>query len=220
MSETGKAKPRTGQPGMKFLGRQGPTLGCCAIAEGEHDFNNLHKILWVAVSFAVGLRVEGRRILQIVCLQEVVSENQIDKSKCPYERDSFSYSLVSCCRGTQRTHTFRKLKRSCIMLYAKPREHSIAVPMLTIVTVRSPESIISLVAQLILSKSKLDGFFDLHQQFWNGFAKISLPNCSLLYAINTSLHQCRFKLILGPGCRRSTGPLRTGRSKFTTRKSS
>ncbi|GFR15734.1 uncharacterized protein TNCT_195571 [Trichonephila clavata] len=41
-------------------------------------------------------------------------------------------------------------------------------------------------AQLILSQSKLDGHFDLHRQFWNGLAKISSPNCRLLYVIKQS----------------------------------
>ncbi|GFY46283.1 hypothetical protein TNIN_187411 [Trichonephila inaurata madagascariensis] len=35
----------------------------------------------------------------------------------------------------------------------------------------SPKSILPLVAQLILSESKLDGRFDHHQQLWNGLQK-------------------------------------------------
>ncbi|GFV14835.1 hypothetical protein TNCV_4219291 [Trichonephila clavipes] len=47
-----------------------------------------------------------------------------------------------------------------------------------------PESILPPVDQLILSRSKLDDLFD-HQQFLNGFAKISSPNCTVLYKINS-----------------------------------
>ncbi|GBL78500.1 hypothetical protein AVEN_42982-1 [Araneus ventricosus] len=40
----------------------------------------VHKILWVAVSFTVGLRVERRRHLQSVCLQDVVLVDQTDEN--------------------------------------------------------------------------------------------------------------------------------------------
>ncbi|GFY69267.1 hypothetical protein TNIN_377661 [Trichonephila inaurata madagascariensis] len=52
-----------------------------------------------------------------------------------------------------------------------------------------PESILPPVTQLVLSQSKLDGRFQLHQQFWNGLAKISSPNCTLIYVTNTSLRK-------------------------------
>ncbi|GFV59319.1 hypothetical protein TNCV_2340601 [Trichonephila clavipes] len=35
MSETGKVRPRTRQPGMAFLGRPSSTLGCRVIEEGK-----------------------------------------------------------------------------------------------------------------------------------------------------------------------------------------
>ncbi|GFV27737.1 hypothetical protein TNCV_4169591 [Trichonephila clavipes] len=43
--------------------------------------------------------------------------------------------------------------------------------------VDQPESILPPVAELNLSELKLDGLFDLHQQFWNGLAKNFSPNC-------------------------------------------
>ncbi|GBM49256.1 hypothetical protein AVEN_71003-1 [Araneus ventricosus] len=41
----------------------------------------LHKILWVAVSSTVGLRVERRPHLQSVCLQDVVLVDQTDENR-------------------------------------------------------------------------------------------------------------------------------------------
>ncbi|GBN32537.1 hypothetical protein AVEN_113281-1 [Araneus ventricosus] len=59
--------------------------------EGGREFNcseisnnvlhsRLHKILWVAVSSTVGLRVERRHHLQSVCLQDVVLMDQTNES--------------------------------------------------------------------------------------------------------------------------------------------
>ncbi|GBM36491.1 hypothetical protein AVEN_220349-1, partial [Araneus ventricosus] len=39
----------------------------------------LYKILWVAVSSTVGLRLERRHYLQSVCLQDVVLVDQTDE---------------------------------------------------------------------------------------------------------------------------------------------
>ncbi|GBM37607.1 hypothetical protein AVEN_44537-1 [Araneus ventricosus] len=41
----------------------------------------LHKILWVAVSSTLGLRVERRHHLQSVCLQDVVLVDQTDENR-------------------------------------------------------------------------------------------------------------------------------------------
>ncbi|GBN53179.1 hypothetical protein AVEN_2956-1 [Araneus ventricosus] len=41
----------------------------------------LHKILWVAISSAVGLRVERRHHLQSVCFQHVVLVDQTDENR-------------------------------------------------------------------------------------------------------------------------------------------
>ncbi|GBO29752.1 hypothetical protein AVEN_116260-1 [Araneus ventricosus] len=50
----------------------------------------LHKILWVAVSSTVGLRIERRHHLQSVCLQDVVLVDQTDENR-------LGLSLVGQC---------------------------------------------------------------------------------------------------------------------------
>ncbi|GBO38972.1 hypothetical protein AVEN_112732-1 [Araneus ventricosus] len=54
----------------------------------------LHKILWVAVSSTVGLRVERRRHLQSVCRQAVVLVDQTDENR-------LGLSLVGQCYSKQ-----------------------------------------------------------------------------------------------------------------------
>ncbi|GBN09949.1 hypothetical protein AVEN_28428-1 [Araneus ventricosus] len=55
------------------------------LMHSSHRFTSarfdLHRILWVAVSPTVGLRVECLHHLQIVCLQYVVSLDQTDKNR-------------------------------------------------------------------------------------------------------------------------------------------
>ncbi|GBN54887.1 hypothetical protein AVEN_19152-1 [Araneus ventricosus] len=50
----------------------------------------LYKILWLAVSSTVGIRVECRHHLQSVCLQDVVLVEQTDENR-------MGLSLVSQC---------------------------------------------------------------------------------------------------------------------------
>ncbi|GFS54531.1 hypothetical protein TNIN_237741 [Trichonephila inaurata madagascariensis] len=80
-------------PHMDITYRQTSELEmlCDALIPSFYQSPNsqLHKILWVAVSSAVGFHVECRRYLQIVCLQDVVSVDQTDESKCSY--DSFKF---------------------------------------------------------------------------------------------------------------------------------
>ncbi|GFT26462.1 hypothetical protein TNCV_3603271 [Trichonephila clavipes] len=75
-------------------------------------------ILQVAVSPTVELHAERRRHLKTIRLQDIVSVNQTDESKCLF--DSFFVFNGRFCWETQRAHTFWSLKRSCILLYAKP----------------------------------------------------------------------------------------------------
>ncbi|GBM20187.1 hypothetical protein AVEN_5704-1 [Araneus ventricosus] len=50
----------------------------------------LHKILWVALSSTVGLRVECRHSLKSVCLQDVILKDQTDENR-------LGLSLVGQC---------------------------------------------------------------------------------------------------------------------------
>ncbi|GFR10106.1 hypothetical protein TNCT_231551 [Trichonephila clavata] len=95
----------------------------------------MHKILRVAVSSAIGLHVERGRQLQIVCASKMFLWTKQMKANA----HSILFLCSSVSWGTQRVHTFLKFKRACIMLYAKPLKHPIAVAMLSIVTFRSTQ---------------------------------------------------------------------------------
>ncbi|GBM87335.1 hypothetical protein AVEN_133986-1 [Araneus ventricosus] len=66
----------------------------------------LHKILWVAVSSAIGLCVERRHHLQSVCLQDVVSVDQIDENR-------LRLSLVGQCHSIHLTLRLSPKRFSC-----------------------------------------------------------------------------------------------------------
>lgn len=52
-----------------------------------------------------------------------------------------------------------------------------------------PKSNAPSAAKLIFLQSKQDSCFNVHHECCNGHTKISQPTCTLLYAINTSLHK-------------------------------
>ncbi|GBL83630.1 hypothetical protein AVEN_196451-1 [Araneus ventricosus] len=53
----------------------------------------LHKILWVAVSSTVGLRVERRHRLQSVCLQDFVLVDRTDENRLVLSLVAQCYSI-------------------------------------------------------------------------------------------------------------------------------
>ncbi|GBM41866.1 hypothetical protein AVEN_8535-1 [Araneus ventricosus] len=71
-----------GGEGCGRVGKEGPRHGSIHFKPVQSNSTaqfQLHNILWVAVSSTVGLRAEHRQ-LQSVCLQDVVSVDQIDDS--------------------------------------------------------------------------------------------------------------------------------------------
>ncbi|GBM99070.1 hypothetical protein AVEN_128580-1, partial [Araneus ventricosus] len=68
----------------------------------------LHKILWVAVSYTVGLPVERRHHLQSVCLQGVVLVDQTDENRLGL---SLGCKLNAVALTDQTFHLFGPIKQ-------------------------------------------------------------------------------------------------------------
>ncbi|GBN22354.1 hypothetical protein AVEN_125388-1 [Araneus ventricosus] len=68
----------------------------------------LHKILWVAVSPTVGLRVESRHHLQRVCLQDIVLVDQTDENRLGL---SLGCKMDAVALTNQTFHLFGPLKQ-------------------------------------------------------------------------------------------------------------
>ncbi|GBN26662.1 hypothetical protein AVEN_21182-1 [Araneus ventricosus] len=91
-----------------------PTLSPPMLMHLSHRFISapfpLHKILCVAVSSTVGLRVERRHHLQSVCLQDVVLVDQIDENRLGL---SLGCKVDAVALTNQTFHLFGPLKQHC-----------------------------------------------------------------------------------------------------------